>query len=323
MCTAFSLSAGDHYFGRNLDLDHHYDDAITISPRGYRFPFRHTTQPDVHFAIIGVATITNGYPLYYDATNEKGLSMAALNFPGNAVYRSIDQTNVNIASFELIPWVLSQCQTVSDAKDILEGINLCDTAFQEDLPTTPLHWIISDKDRSITVEPMHSGLIITDNPFNILTNNPPFSFHANNITNYMHLSSSQPQNCISSNWDLSPFSSGMGAIGLPGDFSSPSRFVRCGFLKENIRMNGDEEKNVGQIFHILDFVSQLEGCVQTPIGFQKTIYSICCNASKGVYYFTTYNNRQITAVDMHRQDLTQTTPIAYPLIDKQTIHYMN
>ena len=323
MCTAFSHTAGDHYFGRNLDLDYHYNEEVTITPRNFQLNYRHTQQPEKHYAMIGIATVMDGYPLYYDTVNEMGLSMAGLNFPGNAVYQPIDHTKTNIASFELIPWVLSQCRNIREAKSVIKKINLCDTAFGNDLPPTPLHWIISDHQETITVEPTSKGIEITDNPIGVLTNNPPFFYHLYNISNYMNLGPSRPCNHFSRKQDLKAYSLGMGAIGLPGDFSSASRFVRCSFIKENSAWGEAEEDHVTQTFHILDGVSQFDGCVKTDVGYEKTLYSICYNASKGILYYTTYGNRQITAVDLRKEDLNGAALGTYPLITGQSIKAQN
>lgn len=323
MCTAFCCVAEDLYFGRNLDLDYHYNEEVTITPRDYSYIFRHVKPPNKCFALLGIATIMDGVPLYYDAVNEKGLCMAGLNFPGNAVYGKIDHTKDNIAAFELIPWILRQCETTQHAKALLERINICQTPFRDDLSPTPLHWIISDAKSSITVEPVTHGLEITDNPICVITNSPPFSFHIRNMGNYMHLSRQQASNRFSDKLKITPYSLGMGAIGLPGDFSSASRFIRCAFIKENAIWGESEIDHVSQVFHILDGVSQFDGCVETPQGYEKTLYSICCNASKGIYYYTTYYNRQISAVDINRENLTGNCLITYPLFCEQEIKKQN
>ena len=108
MCTAVAYKTKDHYFGRNLDLEYSYHETVTITPRNYHFRFRNTEDMEKHYAIIGMAYVLDYYPLYYDATNEKGLSIAALNFPDNAVYQPEKRDKVNVASYELIPWILCQ-----------------------------------------------------------------------------------------------------------------------------------------------------------------------------------------------------------------------
>jgi choloylglycine hydrolase len=159
--------------------------------------------------------------------------MAGLNFVGNAVYGRPESGKENIAQFELIPWILAQCATVRDARKLLETVNITDTAFSADLPPAQLHWMIGDREAVITVEAVREGLRIYDNPVGVLTNNPPFDEQLFNLNNYLNLSAQEPENRFSDKIDLKPCSRGMGALGLPGDWSSPSRFVRAAFVKLN------------------------------------------------------------------------------------------
>lgn len=323
MCTAVSFRTKDHYFGRNLDLEYHYDEAITIMPRNYPLSFRCIDTVNTHYAMIGMATIVDDYPLYYDATNEKGLSMAGLNFPGNAVYFPEKENADNIAPFEFIPWILSQCATVSEAEPLLKRTNLIDIGFNAKYPITPLHWIISDQNRSITVESMTDGLHVTDNPVGVLTNNPPFDFHMLNLTNYLNLTHNEPENRFSDTITLTPYSRGMGGIGLPGDLSSASRFVRATFVKLNSVCGSSEAESLSQFFHILGSVVQQNGCVQLGSKYEKTIYSSCCNTNTCVYYYTTYENSQITGISLFNENLEKQSLISYPLITNQQIKMVN
>lgn len=313
MCTAVSFLSGDHYFGRNLDLEYRYQESVTITPRNYEFPFRTEQSIPVHFAMIGVATVADGYPLYYDAANEAGLAMAGLNFPGNAFYGSKKPDMYNITPFELIPWVLSQCKTVTAAEALLRKTNLLGLNFSPSYPLSDLHWIISDRTASITVEPLKDGLILTENPVGVLTNNPPFDYHLHNLKNYLSLSERDPENRFAPGLPLKPYSRGMGAMGLPGDLSSASRFIRAAFTKLHSVRPQEESDSVNQFFHILGSVAQQEGCVKVGNHYEKTIYSSCCNTKKGIYYYTTYKNSQITSVHMHREQLDRADLISYPL----------
>ena len=323
MCTAITFHSKDHYFGRNLDLEYHYRETVTITPRNYPFAFRNSTQLNSHYAFIGMAMVTGSYPLYYDATNEHGLSMAGLNFPGNAVYQTRSVNLDNVAPFELIPWILCTCKNIPEAKKKLERLNLWEQAFSENLPLTPLHWIIADRQQALVLEPMAEGLRIYENPVGALTNNPPFPYHMNNLANYQHLTSKEPENSIASDVDLPSYSRGMGAFGLPGDLSSASRFVRAVFTREHVLKKSNEAESVTQFFHILGAVKQQEGCVEVGRGYEKTIYSSCCNTDKGIYYYKTYENSRITGIDMHREELDSCSVITYPLITQQQIHMGN
>ena len=140
----------------------------------------------------------------------------------------------------------------------------------------------------------------------------------------MSLSAKQPQNTFANRLTLNSYSRGMGAIGLPGDLSSASRFVRAAFTKMNSISGESENESVSQFFHILGSVDQQRGCCEVSEGkYEITIYSSCCNAAKGIYYYTTYNNHQISAVDMHRENLDATELIRYPLITEQQINFQN
>lgn len=324
MCTAISYKTNDHYFGRNLDLEYSYDESITITPRNYPFIFRKEHTIETHYAIIGVAYVHSDYPLYYDAVNEKGLGIASLNFPGNAVYQCEKEGMYNVTPFELIPWVLGQCNSVQEAKQLLEKTNLLKVSFHKELPLTPLHFMISDRDESIVVEPVKEGLHIYDNPIKVLTNNPTFPYHLFHLNNYMNLTKKEPVNRFAKELPLEIYSRGMGSIGLPGDMSSASRFVRAAFIKWNSVDGKDETESVSQFFHILDSVKQYKGCVQVENGaYEYTVYSVCCNTDKGIYYYKTYHNSTITAVDLHREDLEGEKLVMYPFELNQAIHWIN
>ena len=324
MCTAVSWKPGCHYFGRNLDLEYSYREAVTVTPRNYPFRFRILPPIEQHYAMIGVATVEQDYPLYYDAVNEKGLCIAGLNFRGLAHYEPPRQGKDNVASFELIPWILGQCDTVDQAVRLLEKINITDTPFSDLFRPTPLHWIIADANRSITVEAMNDGLHIHDNSVGVLTNNPPFDFHLYNLRNHMQVSTAPAANLFSRELDLKPYSNGMGGIGLPGDLSSASRFVRAAFVKLNSVARSTEEETVNQFFHILSAVAMPRGCVQIPEDrFEITLYSSCCNADRGIYYYTTYDNSRVCAVDMHQENLDGSGLISYPLLHKPDFFLQN
>lgn len=322
MCTAITYKTNDFYFGRTLDYETSYCETVTITPRRYPLSFRHLPTISRHFAIMGMAYVCDNYPLYYDAINEVGLGMAGLNFVGNAHFNPTIDNPDNVATFEFIPYILSQCKTVSDAEKLIDTINLTNTAFNSSLPPAPLHWIIADRDTAITVEATADGIKVYNNPVGVLTNNPPFPEQMRNLTHYMHLSPKPPENKLAPEIELIPYSRGMGAMGLPGDLSSQSRFVRATFTKLNSVSGTDEAESVGQFFHILNTVSQTRGCCEVETGgYEITIYTSCCNATRGIYYYTTYNNHQITAIDMHRENPDGDTLISYPLKDKENINY--
>lgn len=324
MCTAATYKTECFYMGRTLDYEFSYGEQITITPRNYPFTFRHGGVTNSHYAIIGMAHVADGYPLYYDAVNEKGLGMAGLNFVGNAHYAEPVGGAVNVAQFEFIPWLLSRCADIDEARKQIAGMNLVGTPFSEHFPAAQLHWIIADKNGAITVESTADGLKIYDNPVGVLTNNPPFDKQMFLLNNYMSLSPKQPQNLFSDKLPLAAYSRGMGALGLPGDLSSASRFARVAFTKMNSVSGSSESESVGQFFHIMGSVDQQRGCCEVAEGkYEITIYTSCWNADRGIYYYTTYNCRRITAVDMHRENLDSASLICFPMLDEEDMRFQN
>lgn len=325
MCTGVSYTTRNHYFGRNLDLEFSYHETVVVTPRNFPFRFRATDPLETHHAIIGIATIADGYPLYYDAVNERGLGMAGLNFPDNADYKPERAGTTNIASFEFIPWVLGRFATVDEVAAALAAVTITDASFSDAFPASPLHWIIADRDRSITVESVREGLRVYDNPVGVLTNNPTFDIQLFGLNNLMHLSTYPPENTFAPELALDRYSRGMGAIGLPGDLSSSSRFAKAAFTRMNSVAGGSESESISQFFQILGSVAQQRGCVHVGEEgkYEITIYSSCCNTDTGVYYYTTYENSQISGVDMHREDLDADTLVHYPLVTGQQINMQN
>ena len=315
MCTAVSFSGHRHYFGRNLDLEHSYGECVAVTPRRYPFTFRSGETMAHHYAMIGMAHISHGYPLYYEATNERGLSAAGLNFPHSCVYHSRRADKINVAPFELIPWLLGRCATLREAHRQLQTLNLCREDFSPRLPVSPLHWLIADKTGALVVESTAQGLQIYENDTGVLTNEPPFPFHRANWQQYHALTPREPSAPV--------FSRGLGTFGLPGGLDSASRFVRAAFTVRHALPGGTKDESVSRFFRILDTVAQTRGCCYLGgSDYEETLYSCCCSDA-GVYYYATATNRSLTAVDMRRENLAQTTLITYPLQTFLRIEHQN
>ena len=174
------------------------------------------------------------------------------------------------------------------------------------------------------IESVADGLKVYDDPAGVLTNNPPFPQQMFALNNFMHLSPKQPENLFSDALPLTLYSRGMGALGLPGDLSSASRFVRAAFTRLHSVSGEGEADSVGQFFHILGAVEQQNGCCEVRPGeYERTIYTSCWNADRGIYYYTTYENSQITAVDLHKENLDSDALIRYSVIQTPNIFEQN
>ncbi len=319
MCTCISYTNGAFYFGRNLDLDSDFGQSVVITPRQYPITFKQMPPFKEHYAMIGMASVMAGYPMYAEAVNEKGLGMAGLNFPGNAFYPTGGNRRYTVTPYELIPWILGQCDTVDTAKRLLEAADVVGIPFTKDVPLASLHFMLSDGTCSLVVEPTAEGLKLYDNPFGVLTNNPPFPFHQMNVSQYLNLTSAEPTNQFGERLSLTSFGVGFGSIGLPGDASPASRFVRAAFLRANAKAIQNEQASVAQFFHMLANVAMVRGMVQNKKGQEEiTRYSCCVNADTGVYYYTTYDNPQLQAVSMKQAELESQTLKVVPLETEMT-----
>ena len=286
MCTAILMKNKSAFFGRNLDLDYHYSESIVIVPRNFPFNFE-----EARFAIIGTAFLKDGYPLFYDGMNEKGLCAAGLNFPESAVYLPEREGFLNVASFDLIPWILSTCSNLSEAKEKLRRTNVLNANFSENLPATPLHWIFADKTGSFVAEPRKTGLEIYENPVDVLTNEPPFPKHLENLGKIE------------------------GSF-FKNNLSSEERFAKAVFLKENCVF---EKDFVNRFFKILESLGKTE----LKENRKKTVYSSCMDLEKGIYYYRTYENSRITAVALKKEDFGGERIVFYPFEFENDIFYRN
>ena len=325
MCTSIAMTRDCFYFGRNMDWECGMGEQVVVTPRRFPFRFRKAQPMERHYAMLGMGMLDVGYPLYAEASNEKGLCMAGRNFPQNAWYATQpDPVKNNISPFELIPWVLGQCATLGEARCLLENTFLVAIPFSPQLNVSPLHWHIADRSGSIVLESTRDGMHIYDNPVGVVTNNPPFPFQMQNLCQYLNLSPGTPSNCFSAIDGLEPFGYGLGSVGLPGDFSPASRFVKAAYLAANSICHGDEESCLSQFFHLLGAVAMVRGSVVTPEGkLETTTYTCCINVTKGRYYYTSYHNSGLTGVDLYSEDLEGERLVCYPIEQKAAVKWQN
>lgn len=329
MCTGLSLKNGNsHYFGRNLDLEIDYPISVVITPRNYEFKLRHEQSIPAHYAMIGMGMVQGGYPLYFEGINEMGLGMAGLAFWKSCRYNPVQEGKTNIASFELVPYILGKCSTVDQAKEAFKNLNITDEGFSADLAPSPLHWMVSDANKSIVIEQTVNGLHVYDDPYDVLANEPPFPFHCYNLNFYCNISN-HIENYDSSRFapdmpDFVNMGAGMGSAGLPGGLDSISRFVRAAFFRLNSVCPDTEEANVSQFFHILQGVGQPRGADNNKRGeYEVTQYTCGANTKTLRFYYTTYYNQSLNAVDLLKEDLDAASVKAIPVIRELQVNLQN
>lgn len=307
MCTAIRIPG---FAGRNLDIERGYGERIIITPRNYGLSFKRAETIRSHYAFFGIGVIDSSYPLYFDAANEKGLYAAGLNYLENAKYKDEKESFLNLAPYELIPYLLATCASVGEVKSELARINVCNIPLRAGLPVAQLHFFIADKERSIAVEPDENRINVYDNPTDVLTNNPPFPMQLFNLNDYSHLSPSTVKTSFCNKLKLQEYSGGLGAIGLPGDLSSKSRFVRAAFH----RLNTTGEDSIAKIMRLLASVEMPEGSLKNIRGFERTEYVSAVDLSSLSYVYRSYDSLLPYCVRLTAENLDLASLISYPVI---------
>lgn len=329
MCTALTIatSNGYHLFGRSLDSSHNFNLTVHFIPRNYIWKNVITNKTNnIKYAILGMGIISDGHPLIADGFNEKGLACAALNFPDYASYnKDLINGKINIGPYDLILWILSNCEKVSEVKNALKNINIVNIPFSKSTPIPLIHWLVYDKDDNcIVIEKTKGKLKVYDNKIGVLTNSPTFDWQITNLRQYINLTSTQPEEVMWHNQQLTPLSNGIGLTGFPGDFSSVSRFIRAAYLKIHVDVGDDELSGVTTLFKVLDNTAMIYGSVITSKNLKfKTFYKSSMCLEKGIYYYNTYNNNQVTAISMFNEDLDTANIKVFPYRNTQSIYSEN
>ncbi len=313
MCTGlrFVDTAGNMYFGRNLDWSCSYGERVTVTPTGYvpKSPFGAVTS--IARPIIGMGIVQEGVPLYFDCANDAGLAVAGLNFPGYAQYeKDAVEGKTNVAAYEFPLWVAANFESVDEVERALANTAIVDKPINEKFPSSLLHWIIGDAERSIVVEYTAAGMQVFHDDVDVLTNQPGFAWHAENVRNYLNVTPDVPGPVSWRTAELTAYGSGGGMRGLPGDYYSPSRFVRVAYLNAHYPQKDTERENVSRLFHTLTGVAMIDGGARMTNGeFELTIFTGGFSARTNTYYYSTYEDPAIRAVALSDYDTTGTEVI--------------
>ena len=315
MCTSirFSDGSGHLYLARNLDWTSGYGERVVVTPTGYDPPSPFGAVPGIRHAVIGMGIVEEDTPLYFDCGNDAGLAVAGLNFPGYAHYapEPVDG-RTNVAAFEFPLWVASQFASVDQVEAALGDVAIVDRPINDKYPSSLLHWIVGDATRAIVVEATDRGVQVFDDDVDVLANQPGFAWHHENLRNYLNVGPEFPDDTVVGRAHLAPFGSGSHMRGIPGDYYSPSRFVRAAYVNAHYPQKATEEENVSRAFHTLQQVAMVDGCAAMGSGeFEKTIYTGLFSARTGTYYWNTYDDPAIQGVAMadHAPDGSKLTVV--------------
>lgn len=306
MCTGirFADKNGNMYFGRNLDWSCGYGQRVVITPTGWvpNSPFGAVEA--VKRPVYGMGIVAENTPLYFDCANDAGLAVAGLNFPGYAQYEEdAVEGKTNVCAWEFPLWVVANFTTVDEVEAALANTAIVNKPINQMFPCSLLHWIIGDATRSIVVEYMADGIHVYHDGFDVLTNQPTFAYHAENVRSYLGCT---PEVAGPYTWgtaELTAYGSGSGMRGIPGDCYSPSRFVRVAYHNAHYPQKDTEAENVSRLFHTLTSVAMVDGAAKMTDGaYEITVYTGGVSTRTNTYYYNTYDDPAIKSVALADYD---------------------
>ena len=319
-CTGITLRAEDGavIYGRTLEWGQFsMKSRVMIVPRGYQFGGSTPEgkgkghQWTAKFGIVGIELLEDD--ILADAMNEKGLTLGLLYHPGYAEYATFEPKRADkaISLVDLAPYILGQCETVAEAREALSRIDVVGVEHPDFGFPPPGHAIITEPSgKAIVVEFLEGKTVIFDAPLGVITNSPTYDWHMTNLRNYLNLSPIALPSKKVEELDFAPLGGGSGMIGLPGDFTPPSRFVRAVAFSKTARKTADGPETVYELFRILDSFNVPLGAAEGSDDAEEgdfnersaTIWTTAHDMKNRVMYFHTQHNRRVQKVDLSKID---------------------
>lgn len=314
-CTGIKLIAkdGSLVHGRTLEFGVIVDISAAVIPRGYSFKGTTPNGPGLEYkskyGVVGAMAYSD--PALLDGMNEKGLAVGTFYFPGYAGYSKITSENQSkaLSPVEFPNWILTQFATVEEVKAALNDVVISPTIIKAWGPTTaPFHYIVFDKaGNCLVIEPIDGKLVTYNNKLGTFTNSPTFDWHMTNLRNYLNLTPFNAQPVTINGVTLKPFGQGSGMVGMPGDFTPPSRFVRAAIFSTMAIPSENANEAVFQMFHILNQFDIPIGAAKEKVGdvtYSDSTQLTCARDPQSLkYYFRSYNNQDIQYIDLNQFDL--------------------
>lgn len=337
-CSAFLWETleGEHLFARNYDFNRVASDtSVIFVPRNYSYysvgaklegSLKVENQRTTKYAIMGIGTmVLEPTPALYEGMNEKGLCGAQLYYRELAHFKmEVEDNKYPLQPPFLVMHALASCKNVQEVKELLQNkASLVGIPLLGTVPT--IHFIFGDKEgNNLIVEPDQDGLKFYENTLGVLTNSPSYAWHQYNLLNYVHLRDLDYDTLTIEKTALKQHFSGSGMLGLPGDFTSPSRFVRLAFFKKYAQKGQKELEGVNYLFRLMQNVSFPLGLVRVSepgkatskdegvVAFDYTLYTSVMCLDTLHFYWTTYDNNVLRKVDFKKY-LENKTILTFPL----------
>ncbi|MBM7839824.1 choloylglycine hydrolase [Alkalihalobacillus xiaoxiensis] len=331
MCTSITVNTkeGEHFLARNFDFyDLPSDYSVYVIPSKYRWvnaqENRYITG---RYGAVGMGIETEGIFGLFDGMNEHGLMGVIHYLEGFAEFPTQKRRNqLNLAAIHYLLFALTHYRTTDELVQDLGNLNLLAVDLELTEGPPPIHWIFSDRaGKTIVIENTKDGLRVFNNPVGAFSNSPDFRWHLINLNQYTSLTTIQSEeDVVWGNYHLvrSPEMIS-GNFGIPGDYSSPSRFVRAAFLRNHIDEAVTELDGLQNTMKVLDYCTVARGADIEEGSPSYTLYSAAMCANSLIYYYHPYANNQISAVKLLEEDLTGEELIQYPVSQEQAIHFQN
>ncbi|AVK63935.1 penicillin acylase [Lactobacillus sp. CBA3606] len=328
MCTSltYQTTGGDQFLARTMDFGFELGGRPVVIPRHHHFTsVTNATGFDAPYSFVGTGRDLNGYVLV-DGVNEFGVSAAALYFSGQAHYAAepVD-AKTNLAPHELVMWLLGNLKRAAELGDRLDELNITEAAAPLLNIVVPLHWIISDRSGATYVlEQEADGIHFMKNPVGVMTNSPDFDWHLKNLSNYVEL---QPESHVNRQYgdlEVKAFGPGTGALGMPGDYTSPSRFIRTVFMRTHTEAVTTDAAAVNALSHMLNSVEIPKGVkIKDDGSADYTQYRAYMSMHEPAFYMQPYNDQTITRVALTADLMNAAEPAEFPLATSQQFKAVN
>lgn len=318
-CTTFRLQSGDSAWivGRSMEFGMDLKSQVMLVPRGHTLV---STRPDLKHGLtwtakhgfLGINAL--GLDLAVDGMNESGLSVGALFLPGFAEYQPFPADGRHaVSNLDLPNWILSQFTTVAELREAIAKVAVYDLVLPQAGGSMPLHWAVRDaQGGSIVLEYVGGKLTVYDNPLGVMTNSPSFDWHLTNLRNYINLTNINVDELKLGSVAIEPLGQGTGLLGLPGDYTPPSRLIKAAALAYSAVPVSSALEGVNLGFHILNAVDIPRGAVaaKTPstaggapsLDYDITEWSTVYDLKNRVAYYRTYGDFTIRKVDLGKVD---------------------
>lgn len=318
-CTGIRLIAkdGTSVHGRTLEFGIPVATQGVVVPRGYAFtgttPNGKGMTYQAKYAVVGAIAFNEVAVM--DGMNEKGLAAGVFYFPGYAEYTPVTADNQSkaLSAVEFSNWILTQFATVEEVKAALPNVVIVPTVSKEwgEAPP-PFHYIVYDKHGGcLVIEPIAGKLVTYDNPIGAFSNSPTFDWHLTHLRNYVNLTTFNVKPITINGLKIIPFGQGSGMVGLPGDFTPPSRFVRASIFSIAAIPPATAQDGVLQAFHILNQFDIPVGTIRAEengVLHTDTTQVTCVRDPHALhYFFKTYDDQTIRMIDLSTFDLDAKT----------------